>query len=340
MKRKAMIVAALLGMALCACSEENGTLPSETELSEPVPAQSLSAAAVPTTASQTTALDSVTYLWAEDFVIPVSRVRDGEQLLTGDLGAYSLLPPELLKDAPDARELSQTQAPEESGLGPLACSGNWDLFPEPAEYKTYSPTEQPWQPDWTAYFEGVLKEMELDCPVILRQSVCFLRGGVETTVVLASNAAASTEDGFADAEACRNAVEPANKHPGIYTLCAVFVPGEEPVTLYSRSCAIEPSMGAGYVSWEGEESYVLSAYAMQYDAGGTAAAYPIFTNMTGQLNIRDYCGLPRCLVADIDADHASELVVSCMAASSVMSWCKVYELEREGPVQTMHMVLN
>lgn len=93
--------------------------------------------------------DTVTYVTFSnmDEAIPVSYIRQGKQLLTGngEENVYSQLYNTILKDAPAAEQLTHKldKAMYKDGRYPhfsctIMTSGEWELFPEQAIYQAYS----------------------------------------------------------------------------------------------------------------------------------------------------------------------------------------------------------
>lgn len=281
--------------------------------------------------------DGITYVTAADGTcFPVSWVREGEQVLSGDLGPLSLLG-DVLTSAPAGEDLPEIPAPGGSGLGPIASDGDWNFFPEAAEYRTYTLADQPRQPEWTAYFEGRLEELGCDSPVVLTQAAVFQWDGREAAVVTACNASAAGVWDVPDG-ADLTAERPASS--GVYCLTAVFRQGEEPAEVYAQWADVYADMGADYAPWEGESAYLQVLTAIQYDRTGALREFPVYANMTGELALRDISQPVSCLVADVDGDGLSECVAARTPPSSVTRWCTVYGLEQGAVTERMRLGLG
>ena len=282
--------------------------------------------------------DAMTYVALEDCVVPVSYTRWGKQILSEEVD--SLQGDGLLQGAPLAEELARIPAPEGCGFDAVLSDGDWDFFPDSVEYRSYTPEAPSRHPDWTAYFQERLQELNCDSPLVLKESLRFLWNGVETAVVTASNVTAVDSPELLSLEAIPEGGRPDNQNPGVYVLTALFVQGEQPVALYSRYDQIQAETGADYAPWEGETDFLQVLTAWQYDEQGNAVSYPIYGNMTGQLTLQDAAEAPRCLVSDIDGDNTSELVVIQKTSQSLTSWCGVYDLEQGSARESLRMGLN
>ena len=273
-----------------------------------------------------TVADSVTYIDIDGTYIPVSYVKDGEQMLT-DSTAYSMVAEGMPKDVTTADDL-----PKNNGV---ASDGTWNLFPTEVQYTEYTPYDQPNAETWNEYFAQ--KPESADTPILITEVWSFDWNGCRAAVVTASNVILSGDPNVlyavGDAHAAPNL--PAAESTALYTMTVLFVEGQPPMELDNRHQAIaREAVDSGTAGNEGvsylpaaSEHYQQIFSAWQYDASGKIVQCPIFNNMNGWYLTRDFAYHPACMVCDIDGDGAAELICHAEKTSSDMSWCNVYAFE-------------
>ena len=284
--------------------------------------------------------NGVFYICADGTFIPVSRIAEGTQLLTGSMILSSAAVENAVQNAPLAEALNQTETPAGSGLGPVASDGTWNFFPDDVQYNTYTPENQPNRGEWTAFFAERLQAMGLDAPVLIQNAASFQSNGREIALVTASNVRATEAGNLLEAEEIAQTDRPGNAEPGVYVITALFVEGEEATELYSQYSEISSSMGADYLPWSQDGSYMQPLSAMQFGSDGSVAEFPIFTDMSGEMALRILGVYPAFLVADIDGDGISEMILCLTGVSSDMSWCKVYSFRSDSLEEMLHLALN
>lgn len=284
--------------------------------------------------------DAISYVGVDGFFVPLSYIVEGHQLLTGDIGSYSIALEKLFSETPSAESLTQIEAPEGSGLGPIASNGTWNFFPDTVQYNTYEPDSQPDKQEWTQYFEEKLAAMGYDGPVLIRQSASFQGASTEIAVVTASNVTASGTWDLLESSVIHQTERPANKQPGVYVLMALFVQGQETLEVYRQYEEVSPSLGSDYLPWTQDTSFMQTLSALQFDSEGNVTEYPIYMDMTGEARLRIMGTQPVFLIADINGDNASELIVCTNAVNSLMSWCKVFTFTSGSAEEYLHILLN
>lgn len=284
--------------------------------------------------------DTISYVGVDGFFVPLSYIAEGHQLLTGNIGPYSIVSEKLLSEAPSAESLRQIESPEGSNLGPIASNGTWDFFPDAAQYNTYGPDSQPDQQKWTEYFEEKLAALGYDGPVLIRQSVSFQGVSSEVAVVTASNVTASGTWDLLESSAIHQTVRPANKVPGLYILTALFVQGQEPLEVYRQYEEVSPSLGSDYLPWTQDTNFMQTLSALQFDSEGNVTEYPVYMDMAGEAQLRIMGTQPAFLIVDINGDNASEVIACINAANSLMSWCKIFTFTSGSAEEYFHISLN
>ncbi len=284
--------------------------------------------------------DAISYVGVNGIFVPLSYIAEGHQLLTGDAGPYSIVSEKLLSETPSVENLTLIEAPEGSKLGPIASNGTWNFFPDAAQYNTYEPDSQPDQQEWTEYFKEKLAALGYDGPVLIRQSVSFQGVSSEVAVVTASNVTASETWDLLERSAIHQTERPANKVPGLYILTALFVQGQEPLEVYRQYEEVSPSLGSDYLPWAQDASFMQTLSALQFDSEGNVMEYPVYMDMTGEAQLRIMGTQPAFLIADINGDNASEVIVCINAANSLMSWCKVFTFTSGFAEEYLHIFLN
>ena len=280
------------------------------------------------------------YVCADGTFIPVSRMAEGTQLLTGSMILSSDGVESAMQNAPLAEVLNQTETPVGSGLGPVASDGTWNFFPDEVEYHTYTPENQPDIGEWSAFFAERLQAMGLDAPILIQTSASFQSNGREIALVTASNVRATENWDLLEAEEITQTDRPGNNAPGVYVITALFAEGEETTELYAQYSEVSSSMGADYLPWSQDGSYMQPLSAMQFGSDGSVAEYPIFADMNGELVLRNLGVQPDFLIADVDGDGTSEIILCLTGGSSDMSWCNVYSFRSDSLEETLHLTLN
>ena len=179
-----------------------------------------------------------------------------------------------------------------------------------------------------------------DGPILIRQSVRFQGASSEVAVVTASNITTNGVQAFLEGASICQTEKPANKVPGLYILTALFVQGQEPLDVYHQYEEISPFVGADYLPWNRDTSFMQAFSAFQFDNEGIMTAYPIYMDMTGEARLRIMETQPAFLIADINGDGASEVIACISAPSSLMSWCKVFTFTSGFPEEYLHVSLN
>lgn len=284
--------------------------------------------------------NGVFYLSINGTFVPVSRMVDGTQLLTGSMTLSSDALANAMGNAPLAEALNQTETPAGSGLGPVASDGTWNFFPDDVQYNNYTPENQPNRGEWTAFFAERLQAMGLDAPVLIQNAASFQSNGREIALVTASNVRATEAGNLLEAEEIAQTDRPGNAEPGVYVITALFVEGEEATELYSQYSEISSSMGADYLPWSQDGSYMQPLSAMQFGSDGSVAEYPVFADMNGEQALRILGVQPDFLIADVDGDGTSEIILCLTGGSSDMSWCNVYSFHSGSLEETLHLTLN
>ncbi len=326
-----IVLTTMLVLALSGCRSSSSGAPMTAEPTE---------FALEETSPNLVDQNAISYVGVDGFFVPLSWVAEGNQLLSGDIGPVSVASENLLREAPPAEGLTQIEAPEESALGPIASNGTWNFFPDAAQYHTYEPDSQPNQQEWTDYFEEKLAALGYDGPILIRQSVRFQGASSEVAVVTASNITTNGVQAFLEGASICQTEKPANKVPGLYILTALFVQGQEPLEVYHQYEEISPFVGADYLPWNRDTSFLQTFSAFQFDDEGIMTAYPIYMDMTGEARLRIMETQPAFLIADINGDGASEVIACISAPSSLMSWCKVFSFTSGFPEEYLHISLN
>ena len=182
--------------------------------------------------------------------------------------------------------------------------------------------------------------MGLDAPVLIQTSASFQKNGTEIALVTASNVRATENWDLLEAEEITQTDRPGNNAPGVYVITALFAEGEETTELYAQYSEISASMGADYLPWSQDGSYMQPLSAMQFGSDGSVAEYPIFADMNGEQALRVLGVQPDFLIADIDGDGTSEIILCLTGGSSDMSWCNVYFFRSGSLEETLHLTLN
>ena len=237
------------------------------------PAASNSGSSIKPSDNEQMLLDSITYIninnhkisepIEEDsnFFIPVSYVDNGVQLLTGDIGPYSLISEGLLKDMITAESLSELDAKpmytadsdpygkQVQAIDSVATNGTWDLFATEVTYKSYALENQPDQLEWASYFREQLDMISSDVPVVIADVWMFTWNGIETAVVTASNALLTGDDNvlYVKEDVYASPNPPLGGHTIMYTISAVFTQGNQPMDLYLQYIEISDKSGISYL---------------------------------------------------------------------------------------------
>jgi len=330
--KKPLCAAIALALFLCACAvetpPETTTRPSTTAMTPPI------TAATPI-ATAREAADAVFITWVNTGTLfyPVSYRVDGVEQLTGRsalFGWYDWLLETLerVQEAPQPEDLTvvDTSAmyidgavpalhPQQADMLSLAASnGDWDLFPVKVQYEAYTPDNQPDNPQWTAYFAGLLAEESPQTPIIFQAAWFFdwTGDGTESAVVCASNVIRHGAD-----IAVPN--PPPSESAAIYDLSALFVPGGETVTLADSVYWIAHPALVPLDETDVSESYLPPTVALtdpcyclysaiQRDVAGAPMLCPFYGCGPGWTHHET-----SVMVCDIDGDGAAEVLI-CQAS--------------------------
>ena len=279
----------------------------------------------------------ITYIKFDDWFIPVSYFFKGQQLLSGDVGAYSQIKDTVLKEVPEAEELSHY----EGEYSTIASNGSWCFFPDHINYVEYTLETQPLHTNWVKFFQKRLNRLNYDGPIIIIESYAFDYNGKEISIVTASNLVFESED------AEYQCIQPQNNNPIIYTISALFFEDEDigPIEIYNRTMEIPKErdesehIGISYLALDDDYTkYTWLFSAVQYGQENNNSIFPIYCDYNGELNVRDFKYIPCYCICDIDGDKKPEVVQCIKATSSSMSFCVVYNI---APFEkTLSIVLN
>lgn len=276
--------------------------------------------------------------------LPVSYVKDGQEVLRGNGGSYSdvitLLPDDL--DVSKAQIYSTrnmymegTKTPYDIPLqlgfmypvnisDSIAINSEWELFPVKVRYQRYTLENQPKNETWLNYFGTKIHEVSPNTPVIITEAWFFdLNGdGIEETFVNANNTFYSTEDNTPN--------PPAAQVSAVYAFSAVFLDGFNPIEIVSNISNVENrplndkkqifySYQISQESPDRSEHYIT---AIQYDTNGNLITSPIF-------NSGEYDRLCEQLIiiSDINDDKQAEMIIM---SHSIYSPLIVYHLNKDG----------
>lgn len=294
--------------------------------------------------------DAVTYIRfsnAEE-AVPVSYVRNGKQLLTGDGKTpmhIHILADTLLKDALPAEELvrwtyADTAASGKESQPDFSCmvmtDGDWELFLDSPQYQAYSMKNQPSDSKWHRYFKKLLKQQSVDSPVVIKESYTFDWGGVKTEVVTASNVLVSKGTDLKEASGkVKNKTLPSNEHPAVYTISALFRDGAAALPIFADIQPVPSGKKAFDRSGEGIAFYPPTVkgtlyqddiLSVQFDKENRVKKFRCFFNMNGEGSMRQYRCFPAYLICDLDGDGQSELVAYHHGTDSLSQLSVVYRL--------------
>jgi len=288
--------------------------------------------------------DSIAYIKYFNSYLPISCIKGGQQILTGDGGWYFDVESRL-SDLPKADELQahatvgmyaqgtvtpydtlpQTNFIDSKVPGDsIAINGKWGLFTTRVRYESYTLENQPQNEDWYSYFSKKVHAVSKHTPVIITEAWFFdlNNDGIEEAFVNANNTFYSTED---------NLPNPPNaQSSAVYSFSVLFVDGSEPLEMSTSIYEIgnEPVNDKKniYVSYMlSDESPIHSEHfvtAVQYDAQGNLIECPIFNS--GEYN-RSIA--PKIVIADIDGDGQAELIT---LHYSIYSPIIVYRIDDSG----------
>ncbi len=270
-------------------------------------------------------IDSITYVNfssdnADDCFIPVSFIKNGVQLITGDLGLQG----DVLAGAPKADTLKKANG--------IASDGEWNFFPYEVKHTEYTYDNQPENKEWTDYFRTMLAK---DAPIIIADVYSLEQHGVQIDVVTASNIVMTGDIAklYTKDDTYPTPNIPQSERTSIYIICAVFIEGQEPTKLYELSGSFLTINDMGGISCDPTvySGYFQQIYStLQYDESGEVSVCPIYCNMNGELNLRSYSNKPAFVLADIDGDGKVELVQNTDQGSSDMSVCIIYDYTNNG----------
>ena len=333
MRRTCMALALALIFGLCACGRE---------AAPPTEVATAAVSTTTTTPPETTAApmtvpavrppppeEIITWVSYGISFYPVSYQVAGEERLMSDDGAehgYVGLEDDfaLVREAPQPKSLPQTNtsAMYVDGVVPaldawrdimlkrVASNGDWEFFPVKMRYEAYTPENQPENPQWLAYFSGLLLEESPQTPIIITEAWFFdwAGDGNESAVVSAGNTLRH-EGKHWDIPAPK---PPPTDGTVLYELSALFTAGNPPVPLsYTwfghphRQPLDDQDITEGYLPPREEADIQYGCYdiAIQWDAAGALMRCPVYKCSEGWNPERI-----AVLVCDIDGDGAAELL--------------------------------
>ena len=314
-----------------------------------VSTDSTSASTAPTDSSG----DSITYVKFGDEYLPLSCIRDGKQLLSGDCGYLSDVNKKITgapsADSVQKFDVKNMYASEEKPqythgtatiLDTIASNGDWDIFPTQVRYEQYTMENQPDQKEWTSFFKEKLTERSSsdNSPILFSEAWFFTWGtdGQEAVLVNATN----IFDADTEQTTSTTGEIPASADTCAYVLSALFTADNEPlllndtmVNISTNPISSEKEIFYSYLSADASsETTVEHNYdAVQYDSSGNLTKYPIYASSdfaeTGNINM---------LLCDIDGDGNAELVT---VKNVIYGPLIVYSLENGIPTETFRMTL-
>ena len=306
-------------------------------------------------------LNSITYINISNNIldesysfIPVSYIKDGVQTLTGTSNTYSYLSKNILQDAPSPADLDLHFYPFNDSnpyidLEPIASNGLWEFFPQKVTYEKYCYFSQPNQKAWENYFRNQLDKALISSPVVIAESWTFNWEGIETIIVTASNVIADgSEDIIYLSERYPDPTPlPINQdNSSMYIMTAIFLGDNPPVMVYEKSQIIlslplSENSDISYIPPQTTDApFQQFLSVMQYDIDENISLYPVFCNMNGESQIRDYKFGAQCLPCDIDGNGHVELIIYIRGRNSLFSTCYVYRLVNNLPTQTFAVTPN
>lgn len=316
----------------------------------PVTADGVQAYAQCKSAADQILTDAVTYVKFSNMTeaVPVSYVKNGEQLLAGDgktpVYAHRLVDT-IGKDAPLVKDLVRQEEADETVYGKgkqpdVSCvvttSGDWELFTDQLDYQVYSMQNQPSNGAWNRYFKKLLKKQSVDSPVVIKESYTFAWEGVKTDIVTASNVVLSGEADVKKASGEeKKRTMPSNQHAAVYTISALFRDGKAVCPIFSDIQPVSGGMTAFDRSGDGIAFYPPSekgtmyqddVLSVQFGEKNQWKKFRCFFNMNGEGTMRQYRYFPKYLVCDLDGDGCSELVAYHDGAGSLWQVLIVYRL--------------
>ncbi|HOP09875.1 MAG TPA: hypothetical protein PK629_00100 [Oscillospiraceae bacterium] len=277
------------------------------------------------TATNGTPENHITYIY---YTIPISYMKQGMQILTGDGGWYNDVN-EIVKNAPSAENLKKhyiidmysdfanipaiDEYPELTD-GFICSNGEWDFFPTKVRYEEYAFDHQPNKPEWDEYFNKLISNHCNNTPLIYINAWLFdwNGDGIEDAYVNACNLFYLNEN--------RNPNPPYYDDTGTYTLTVFFLSGNEPICnsddIVFNYVSKEPLTDDNIASYiaddgSGSEDYSTENYcydgwiSIQYDSQGDLIKCPIF--ISGEWGKSyEY----EIIICDIDGDGNSELITT------------------------------
>ena len=274
-------------------------------------------------------IDIVTYFSLnKEKIYPVSWISGGVQQLSGDMGPYSLWQDSLMSGAQVPDSLGPVEQNGQNwGELRLYSNGSWDFFPDSVQIKFYEPGDVTWDSPWYTYFYEKLGNYGSYSPVIIQEAVTFTWNGRRAELVTASNLIEANLENTEDSgEAYRDT--PGNKGPSVYTFVTLFLGGKPVCDLYD-SCYMIPSEQSGEDSeilYEAKEGYLPYMTTWQYDMEGNVIEVPLYVNDTGLHSLLPQASQLSSLVADLDGDGDSEILICTEAYSSLYSNYQVYDM--------------
>ncbi len=218
-------------------------------------------------------------------------------------------------------EMENVNSPDELLTdGTIASSGEWEKYPD-CTWTVYDNDNQPENPVWNEYITALVPECS---DVYIRESCTLTIDSREIEAVTAGNAAPNQISAV-------SADSSDNRPETIYAVTAVFIDGK-PYGLFSMSDKIDGEI----LSFEPAEGFLQEYEVCRTDG----EPLPLYSSMNGDYIVRDYRYLPKTVFCDVDGDTKPELILCVKKASSVMSYCEIYELTGDAPEKKLHIIMN
>ncbi|MCL2157914.1 MAG: hypothetical protein FWH48_00735 [Oscillospiraceae bacterium] len=297
--------------------------------------------------------------------LPVSCMKENTQLLTQEnmpdnlldmpSAVYSLIGGAPSVDALDkiSTEGIYTEDSDQYEITPdnegfrgtrfdyIASNGDWDFFPAKVTYKSYTPENQPDNPEWVDYFKKQILQLHISetetsekaqfaTPVVIYEAWIFDWNGTKAAVVTASNVVLTDE--YPSDKQSGECLPPENK-TAMYVLSAIFTSGNEPLPIAKNYCEISQDSPISYLPKD--EVFRWQEFScVQFDEDGKPTLYPAYTvETTGDSTYLSFkFGRPICLLCDIDGDTQTEIVVYKQGSNSPRTWLYVYKLLDQKPM--------
>jgi len=289
--------------------------------------------------------NSAFYIQYGNAYLPVSYVRNGHELLSGNGGWYSDVQSRLPEGlaAADAQRYAVKEMYRKGSPTPydthlptgyidenvicqnIAMCGDWDPFPVKVQYESYTLDHQPRNETWFNYFAKKIHAVSPETPVVIKEAWFFdLNGdGREEAFVNANNTFYSPEDDTPN--------PPAAQITAVYAFSAVFFghgevleTGKSAITTICNAPVNEQKgiFNSYQIDKESPEWTEHFVTAVQYDAEGRLITCPVFNY--GEYD--RFCE-QEIVLCDIDGDGQAELIIMHY---SIYSPLIVYRFNDEG----------